>query len=102
VSSCAFGCKERYCDSINPFLRVNPRSGSPPGRYRVTAASSGTHTHTLVHEYRRLARALSGAPVCGIRKLPEGGHRDTGGDTGGGLRDAGRAPRVCELVCFSM
>jgi len=61
-------------------------------RHRGAAASSGTHTNTLVHEYRRLARALSGAPVCGIRKLPEGGHRDTGG-----LRDA-VTTYLCRLV----
>ena len=61
-------------------------------RYRATSASSGTHTHTLVHEYRRLALALTGAPVCGSRKLPEGGRRDTAGNTGGGLRDSIRSP----------
>jgi len=33
---------------------------------------------------RGRARALTGAPVCGVRKLPEGGR----GDTGGGFCDA--------------
>ena len=49
-----------------------------------------------MHEYRRLARALTGAPVCGVRKLPEGRHRDTGGDTGGGLHDEGGMAAIPE------
>jgi len=47
----------------------------------VRAASSGTHTRGCGEQASRLA--LSGAPVCGSQKVPEGSRRDTGG----GLRD---------------
>jgi len=47
----------------------------------VIAASSGTHTRWWEEQASSLA--LSGAPVGGSSKLPEGSRRDTGG----GLRD---------------
>ena len=61
-------------------------------RHRVTAASSGTHTHAGAGSRRLAWRSLarpslrfrrlsqrSGAPVYGSEKLPEGSRRDTGG-----------------------
>jgi len=49
----------------------------------VTAASSGTHTRWCRKQTSSLA--LSGAPVCGSEKLPEGSRRDTGGVSVTGL-----------------
>jgi len=42
----------------------------------VTAASSGTHTRWWEEQASSLA--LSRAPVCGMRRLPEGSRRYTG------------------------
>jgi len=55
---------------------LSPRwvKGSPE---RVTAASSGIHTRWWEEQASSLA--LSDAPVCGVRRLPEGSRRDTGG-----------------------
>jgi len=45
----------------------------------VSASSSGTHTHIHWWEEQASSLALSGAPVCGMGRLPEGSRRDTGG-----------------------
>ena len=47
-------------------------------RYRESQPRLAEHTHAGAGS-RRLALALSGAPVCGSEKLPEGSRRDTGG-----------------------
>ena len=59
-----------------------------PALQEVTATSSGTHTRWW--EEQTFSLALSGAPDCGVRRLPEGSRRDTGG----GLRDDQRAPAI--------
>jgi len=51
-------------------------------RYREYQPCLAEHTHTLVGR-AGASLALSGAPVCGMPRLPEGSRRDTGG----GLRD---------------
>jgi len=75
--------------NINNVLQRPRRAHASTSGLTVTGLQPrlAEHTHTPVHEYRHLARAPTGAPVCGVRKLPEGGRRDTAGNTGGGLRD---------------
>jgi len=68
-------------------------------RYRVTAASSGTHTHAG-------ARSAGVSPVRARLRDTEatgGGHRDTGGDTGGAPRCRRSARRVnpTDASCLS-
>jgi len=55
----------------------------------VTAASSGTHTRWWEEQASSLA--LSRAPAGGVRRLPEGSRRDTGG----GLRDVYTVSNLC-------
>ena len=43
-----------------------------------TGSDSGTHTHAG-RKKQASSLALSRAPVCGMRRLPEGSRRDTGG-----------------------
>jgi len=56
----------------------------------ITAASSGTHTHTHRRGEQASSLALTFALVCGSPKQPERSRRDTGG----GLRDGVSAIQV--------
>jgi len=74
---CSIGLASRRKKLGSPRARI--QSDPPPKKtlQKVTAASSGTHTRWWEEQASRLA--LSRAPVCGVRRLPEGSRRDTGG-----------------------
>ena len=82
VLTTATACDGRRVDdykfTFTKHLTPPPHHSSrPPALQGVTAASSETHTRW----WEEQASSLSprGAPVCGIRRLPEGSRRDTGG-----------------------
>ena len=66
--------------SFSSFQSLQPASPfiSYAALQGVTAASSGTHTHAGGKSSRPAWRCLA-RPVCGMRRLPEGSRRYTGG-----------------------
>jgi len=61
-----------------PTRKTHKTLRNSPTLQGVTAASSGTHTHAGEKE-QTSSLALFRAPVCGMRRLPEGSRKDTGG-----------------------
>ena len=64
-------------------LTARPCSPSPETSRTLDVTGSNSrvwrNTHTRWCRKQASSLALSGAPVCGFIKLPEGGRRDTGG-----------------------